>query len=169
LELFNRSEDMRQSIERIFGEHKGRLFAYLLRMSGKTDIAHDILQESVTRCMERYGDGEVSPSLLFTVARNAFIDHVRRNGRYAELDDDHPDTAAGQEHAVVTKDSFQHVLRGLQTLSGDERDILSMAAAGDLSYAEIAVVMSTSVANVKVKVHRARLKLKQYMEERNHE
>jgi len=150
-------------------EHGGRLFAYLLRLTGNRDTAHDILQESVTRCMERYAGREVSPSLLFTVARNAFIDHVRRNGRYAGLDDDHPDPAADQEHAAIVKDGFLKVLRGLQTLSDDERDILSMVAGGGLSYGEIAGIMSMSAGKVKVKVHRARLKLKEYLEGGNHE
>jgi RNA polymerase sigma-70 factor, ECF subfamily len=157
------------SIEHIFETYRGRMFAYLLRMTGSSDTAHDILQESVARCLERYRDREVSPSLLFTVARNAFIDHVRKNSRYAELDDEHPDPATGQEHAVITKDSFMNVLKGMQTLSEEERDILSMVAGGGLSYDEIAVVMAMSVGNIKVKVHRARLKLKQYLEGENHE
>jgi RNA polymerase sigma-70 factor (ECF subfamily) len=57
----------------------------------------------------------------------------------------------------------------MQTLSEDERDILSMVAGGGLSYDEIASVMAMSVANIKVKVHRARLRLKQYLEGGNHE
>jgi RNA polymerase sigma-70 factor, ECF subfamily len=157
------------SIEHIFEAHRDRLFAYLLRMTGNSETAHDILQESITRCMERYRGRDVSPSLIFTVARNAFIDHVRKNGRYAELDDSHPDPGASQEHMAIVKDDFQNVLKGLQSLSEEERDILSMVAGGVLPYDEIAVIMAMSVANIKVKVHRARLKLKQYLEGGNHE
>ncbi len=152
-------------METIFEENKGRLFSYLVRMTGDPDVARDILQESFTRCMERYDDREVVPALLFTVARNAFIDHLRRISRYTGLKDDERDTRADPEHALVTRDRCARVLAGLQRLNRDERDVLSMVVSSTLSYAEIAEVMCMSVANVKVKVHRARLKLRDYLEE----
>ena len=152
-------------METIFEENKGKLFSYLVRMTGDADVARDILQESFTRCMERYADREVAPALLFTIARNAFIDHLRRNSRYTGLKDEGRDTRADPEHALVTKDRCARVLAGFKRLSQDERDVLSMVVSSSLSYAEIADVMCLSVANIKVKVHRARLKLRDYLEE----
>ncbi len=132
-------------------------------------MAHDILQESITRCLEHYRGRDVAPSLLFTVARNAYIDHVRKTARHIELDDVHADTHADQEQKAITKDRFRQVLRGMQELGEEDRDILSMVAGGDLSYAEISSVMGISVANIKVRVHRTRLRLRQYLEGENNE
>ncbi len=148
-------------IESIFEANKDRLFSYIVRMTGDADEAHDILQESIMRYMEHYGAENNSRALLFTIARNALIDHTRRRRVHlVELDDDHEDPCTGQEHALLVKDSYRQVLSGLQALADDERDILAMVVSSDLSYQEIAGVTGMSVANVKVKVHRARLRLR---------
>lgn len=157
-----------ESIERVFEENRAKLFAYLLRMTGSADTAHDILQESVARCIEHYRDREITSSLLFTIARNALIDGARKAGRYASLEDSHADPHAGPEHSAIVMDGFRRVLKGLQRLSADERDILSMAVSCDLSYDEISRIMGTSVSNIKVIVHRARIKLKKHLEGEEH-
>lgn len=152
------------SIEEVFEENRGKLFAYILRMTGNIDTAHDILQESITRCMEHYRSREVSAALLFTVARNSLIDHVRKSGRFLSLEDCYADPCADQEYTAIIRDDYRNVLKGLQRLSEEERDILSMAVSSDFSYEEISLIMSMSVSNIKVKVHRARIKLKLYLE-----
>ncbi len=156
------------SMECLLDANRGKLFAYLLRVAGDSDTARDILQESVTRCIERYRDRDISLSLLFTVARNTFIDHVRKSGRNVVFEDLHADPRADQEHTAIVRDRFRKVLQGLQTLREDERDILSMVVSSDLSYEEISRVTAMSVSNVKVTVHRARIKLKKYLEGEGH-
>ena len=52
------------------------------------------------------------------------------------------------------------MLAALKKLGDDERDILALVISGDLSYREIASILGTTEANIKVKVHRARVKLK---------
>lgn len=54
------------------------LFAYLMRMTGDYFLAGDIMQESLTRCLERYGQKAPYTELLFTIARDALFDHTRR-------------------------------------------------------------------------------------------
>jgi RNA polymerase sigma-70 factor (ECF subfamily) len=152
-------------IETIFEENKGKLFSYLVRMAGNADTASDILQESVTRCMERYQDHAISPALLFTVARNALIDHMRRHSRHTGLEEGHRDDRADPERSLLIRDRYARVLAGLQRLDPEERDIISLVVSSGLSYRGIAAVMSMSEANIKVKVHRARLKLKSFLQE----
>jgi RNA polymerase sigma-70 factor (ECF subfamily) len=151
-------------ITSLFEANKDKLFAYLVRMTGNADEAQDILQESMKRYMEHYGTEENSSALLFTIARNAVIDNKRRRLRVVEFDDDHKDSSTDQEHSLMVKDSYRRVLSGLRKLAEDERDILSMVVSSDLSYQEIAAINGMSVSNVKVKVHRARLKLRKIFE-----
>ncbi|HHO75534.1 MAG TPA: RNA polymerase sigma factor [Deltaproteobacteria bacterium] len=151
-------------IESFFEANKNRLFAYLVRMTGNADEALDILQESIMRYMEHYRAEENPGALLFTIARNALIDSRRRRLRIVQLDDDHKDSRTGQEHSLMVKDSCRRVLSGFKRLGQEERDILAMVVSSDLSYQEIAAIQGLSVSNVKVKVHRARLKLKKIFE-----
>lgn len=148
----------------LFEENKDRLFAYLIRMTGDFDLAGDILQESFTRYMEHYAGNENSPSLLYTIARNALIDHRRKHRRTMELDTEEKDPAGDLERTLFIRENYRRVMRGLESLDDDERDILSLAISSDLPYSEIAAVTGMTVTNVKVKVHRARVKLRNILE-----
>jgi RNA polymerase sigma-70 factor (ECF subfamily) len=52
----------------------------------------------------------------------------------------------------------------MQTLKTDERDILALTVSSQLSYREISSIVGISESNVKVKVHRARAKLRQFIQ-----
>jgi RNA polymerase sigma-70 factor (ECF subfamily) len=51
----------------------------------------------------------------------------------------------------------------MQELEPEERDALSLVVSSDLSYREIARITGTSEGNIKVRVHRARVKLKRML------
>ena len=144
----------------LFEENKDRIFAYLIRMTGDYDLAGDILQESFARYMEHYTGNDNSTSLLYTIARNALIDHTRKHRYHVELDGEQKDHTGDLEHTLLVRENYRRVMKGFQALEEEERDILSLAISSDLSYLEIASLAGMSVANVKVKVHRARLKLR---------
>ena len=147
----------------LFEENKDRLFAYLIRMTGDYDLAGDILQESFTRYMEHYSGNDNSTSLLYTIARNALIDHTRKHRYHGELDGEEEDHAGDLEHTLLIRENYRRVMKGFQALEEEERDILSMVVSSELSYHEIATVTGISLANVKVKVHRARVKLRKIL------
>jgi RNA polymerase sigma-70 factor (ECF subfamily) len=44
-----------------------------------------------------------------------------------------------------------------------DRELIALVAGADLSYSQIGKVLNISEANVKVKVHRARIKLKEIL------
>jgi RNA polymerase sigma-70 factor (ECF subfamily) len=150
--------------EEVFETNKGKLFAYLLRMTRNGDTASDILQESATRCLDHYRGKVITSALLFTIARNVFMDHVRKTARLTVLDEQQPDVRPDPEQDAIVRDRFQRVLAGMQALTPDERDILSMVASSGLPYEQIARIQGTTVSNIKVKVHRARIKLRRYLE-----
>ncbi len=159
---------MTDSFEAVFEATRSKLFAYLLRLTRNGETAGELLQESATRCLQHYGDRAISPALLFTVARNAFTDHLRRTGRLTDLEENVPDEQADPERVAMVSERLGMVLKGFQHLSRDERDILAMVVSSELSYEQIARIQETSVSNIKVKVHRARLKLRRYLEVESH-
>jgi len=64
------------------------------------------------------------------------------------------------------RETFANVLRAIQKLPDTEREALVLAVDQDLSYDQIAVILGCSVAAVKVRIHRARLKLKAELAEK---
>ena len=141
-------------------ENKNSLFAYLMRMTGDYYLASDMLQESFTRLLARYPSSAWCKALLFRVARNAIIDEKRklRDGKRRALTENHG--AQDHEHDLMIRESYREVLKALQDLEPMEQDILNLKISSNLTYRDIAGIIGISEANVKVKIHRARIKLK---------
>ncbi len=143
-----------------YKKHKDKLFAYLMRMTGDYHLSSDIIQESFTRYLERYVHKPQNVRLLYAIVRNALFDHARAQKRNTQLEADQEAEIGNPEHTLIVREEYRRVLFALQGLEKGERDILALVASSDLSYRDIASVTGISEANVKVRVHRARLKLK---------
>ena len=143
-----------------FKKQQDKLLSYLMRMTGDYHLSMDLVQESFTRYLEKYAYDTRNVSLLYTIARNSFLDHRRRSGRLVALDQDYEDPSVNQADSFQIKQEYVRVLSAMKELEDDEREILSLVLSGDLNYKEIASVTKISEANVKVKVHRARLKIR---------
>ena len=146
-----------------YQKHRDRLFAYLMRSTGDYYLAGDILQESFTRYLEKYGENWQNPALLFTIARNAVVDGHRKQGRESPLFAEPEFPRPNPERQMMVRQDYRRVLAAMQELAPEERDVLSLVVSGDLSYREIARIVGTSEGNVKVRVHRARVKLRKMM------
>lgn len=150
-----------------YKRYKDKLFAYLMRMTGDYYLSSDIMQESFTRHLEHYGEQTPSISLLYTIARNALFDSARKQ-RYNTEPTEYPDDySSNQENIILVREEYRQVLLAMQRLKKDERDIIALAISGELSYKEIASIAGISEANVKVKIHRARLKLRNILQRGN--
>jgi RNA polymerase sigma-70 factor (ECF subfamily) len=143
-----------------YNRYKNMLFAYLMRTSGDYDLSGDIMQESFTRYLARYGKNEPSAPLLFRIARNALTDHRRKAKRNTPLRDENEPSGENPEHHLMVRDEYRRTLSAMQHLDEVERDFLSLVVSSDLSYREIAEIHHTSEQNVKVRVHRARVRLR---------
>lgn len=158
-----------KSFEQFYQEFRGRFFAYLLRLTREPDLAGEIMQESFTRYLESYGDRPCEPRLLYTIGRNAALDTFRRRRRADAVDVETPDPEGDQEQRLVVKQNCRHLEQALDLLAPGERDMLLLAASGDLTYREIAEIAGISESNVKVRVHRARVKLRNLMKKVDHD
>ena len=152
-----------EAFRQFYIDHGERLFGYLLRKSGSSHLAADMVQETFARYWERYRQMELSVPLLFTIARNIFYDHIRQQRHTTTLDDRQEGAGPDQEQAYIVREEARQVLHALQQLDEDERDILALVVSSGLTYSAIAAMRGCSEANIKVKVHRARQRLRQFM------
>ncbi len=154
---------MSEEYRKFYDEYKNKLFSYLIYKSGDYEISRDIMQESFTRHFQHYGhDTIISPALLFTIARNALVDFRRQEKKFHIAEGVVPQVAADQENLLIAKEENSRAYDAMGRLSESDRDMLSLAVGG-VAYKEIAATLGLSVANVKVRVHRARVKLRQMM------
>ena len=156
-----------EDFESFYNKYKIKLFSYLIRISGDYDLAMDILQDSFTRYFEKYGKKTRNVPLLYTIARNCFLDHKRKSARDLSLEysteKDHEDPSRNQGEMFQIKQEYRRVLSAMEKLEDDEREILSLVITENLNYREIASLVGVTEANIKVKVHRARVKMKKIL------
>ena len=147
-----------------YKNHKDQLFGYILRRTGDYHLAADILQESFTRYLERYGKRESSIALLFTIGRNLIYDNSRQRRSTTPFDEEKHEGAFQDEESIfLVREESQRMLTALQQLTSNERDLLSLVVSSGLGYKKIAKMTGTNVTNIKVKIHRSRLKLKKIL------
>jgi RNA polymerase sigma-70 factor (ECF subfamily) len=153
-----------------YTENRDRLHGYLLRRTGNFSTAADLVQETFARYLEKYRNIEQSPSLLYRIGRNLFLDQIRREGKTVPLEEQDVAIAGrSQEEDYILREQTKTMLASFSQLDNDDRRILIMVAVDDLTYDQIGKALGYSVANVKVRVHRARRKLRQLMLEHAHD
>jgi len=147
-----------------YNQQRWKFLAYLIRRSGDYHLGCDILQESFIRLYEKYPAENHTPQLLYTIGRNLVLDSLRkRKWNPTPLEDD-DQQADSQEHYLMVRDEYHRVLAAMRHLEDDERDLLSLVVSSEMPYRELAQITGISEANVKVKIHRARKKLRAYLE-----
>lgn len=149
-----------KNFNEFYRETKDRLFAYLLRMTADGDLSRDILQESFTKYLETYGREKLSVPLLYTIARNIFFDDVRSRKPSDRPAEAHENPGPSPEKMLLVREDYHRMMAALKQLKPDEREVLSLVVSSGLPYRTVATIIGISESNVKVKVHRARLKLK---------
>ncbi|MEW6674279.1 MAG: RNA polymerase sigma factor [Thermodesulfobacteriota bacterium] len=149
-----------------YQRHREKLFYYLMRMTGDYYLSGDIMQESFTRLLKHYGPEVQDVPLLYKIARNAVLDHIRKNSRMSGLEEDEcRDCSVDFERLLMVREEYRKVLAAMQKLGTDEREIIALVAGGNFSYREIAQITGFSEVNVRVKVHRARLRIKEILQQ----
>ncbi|MGE4498260.1 MAG: RNA polymerase sigma factor [Deferribacterales bacterium] len=152
------------SLRRFFEENSGRLFGYLMKLSGCREDAEDLYQECFLKYARNYPDNHSLP-LLYTVAKSLFIDLKRKSRVHDELTECTEKHAESPEEIYSGKEEKNILIRALSMLDEDESELISLCSSGGMKYAEISSITGLSEANIKVKIHRARKKLKEIISE----
>jgi len=156
--------------------HKGAVYGYLLRLTARRDAAEDIFQEVFLKLVHNpgaYGEREKFKAWLFTVARNAAMDHFRRESSRravacsegdAAPDEDGSARAAldavaasepGPAEALENKLLGEKLARALEKLSEDQREVFYLRHYSGLSFREIAGMLGLPIGTVLARMSRA--------------
>jgi RNA polymerase sigma-70 factor (ECF subfamily) len=142
------------------------LHRFCLYLSGDAALADDLVSETFLRAWTVRDRLEMPTvrAYLFTIARNLY----HKLGARAKPVALPKGLVDGKPTPAVTssaRNELDGVLARLQTLSEIDRAVLLMQALDALPYEAIARAVGLSVGAVKVKIHRARLKLAAAREE----
>ena len=165
----------RSAAEACIRAHQQSLYAYMLRMSGRPDVAEDIVQEAFVRVLtnlDRFDDRYRFSTWLFTIAKRLYVNACQKHKPI--YDSDIVGAWQGADHESAwspTRDEIQHNVRSaldecLQMLPERQREIIILFHQQDWRIAVIARHLDMPEGTVKSHLHRGRRKLRLLLEAR---
>jgi len=155
------------AFETLYRRHNDPLFRYLLRLCRHRDAAEDVFQDvwgKIIKARASYRPTAKFNTFLYRVARNCFIDHLRRNKRHAnlaELDAElhaHP----GELPEALTEHSLakERLSAALLDLPDEQRDAFLLHEEAGLTLDQIAQVTNSNRETTKSRLRYANRKLR---------
>lgn len=159
------------AFEQLVLTYQTPVFNLCLRMTGNPEDAADLSQESFLKAWRSLGSFQFESSFstwLYRLASNTCLDYLRSIKRHPKVsltvEDsdgetqmmDFPDTAPTPEDAAISKEENELLSRAMQELDEQQRQILTLRVVNDLSYAEIAEILSIKEGTVKSRLARTR-------------
>ena len=154
--LFNRYRDSIQQL-------------YLQKTGGNLDDSNDLLQETFVKVylnLQRYSTQYTFGQWIYTIARNTFIDYVRRKRDDTVSIDILRETSGistwnepNPEERLITHQNRDRIKVFLDHMSPRYKELIELRFFKEYSYEEIASHLNLPMGTVKTQIHRAREQL----------
>jgi len=163
----------RSAAEAFVREHQASLYAFMLRMAGRPEVAEDVVQEAFVRALtnlDRFDPRFRFSTWLFTIAKRLYINACERvkpaydtgaiSGKQAAGSGP---VASAAEHEVEGNlhDALQSAL---MSLPADQREIVILFHQQDWPIRLIAQHMDMPEGTIKSHLHRGRKKMRRVLD-----
>lgn len=148
-----------KAFDELLKRHQNRLFAYINRIVGDSDVANDIFQETFMKVITtirqgKYVDTGKFSAWLMRIAHNLIIDHFRQEKAEKTISADTEDSTIlndarlsqdSIEDDMVSTQLHEDVRRIIEALPEPQRDVLRMRFYQGMSFKEIAEATGTGI------------------------
>ena len=148
-------------VERVFRLHAGDVVRFATYLTANRAAAEDLAAEAFFRAWRTpsaIAEPAAKAYLLRTV-RNLYLSQRKAVVPSAAIPAALTDPSPPPDQAAEQREALAQVARLLTELPEIDRTALLLRAVDQMPYEQIAEVLGISVANAKVKVHRARVQL----------
>ncbi len=148
--------------QKLYEEYAQPVYRFLLSLSGSTDLAEELLQETFYQAflhIDRF-EGRCNLYTWFCqIGKNAWLKECRRRRRYRQDVQSPPLTSPSAEEQVLSKDEYQRALKAVQGLEEPYRDVFILHAVGGVKLKEIAAIYEKSESWARVTYFRAKQRI----------
>jgi RNA polymerase sigma-70 factor (ECF subfamily) len=144
----------------VFESEHGRLWRSVLAYTGDPEVASDAVAEAFAQALRR-GDAVRDPQAwVWRAAFRIAAGQMSSRREAGEIDLD----AMRQPSTDTLPDEVAALLDALARLTAPDRQVVVLILVGGLSAAEVGAVANTSAGAVRVRLHRARARLREALE-----
>lgn len=155
-----------EAVAELYRRYGKELFEYLCWLTKDPHRAEDLLQETFIRAMGglfRFEGRSSVRTWLFAIARNSYIDDLRKYKEISSIDDiPQPVAAFDLEAEIIGREVRRAIDSALNTLDERARKVITMRSEG-FRFSEIAAALEISENSARVLGHRAMKKVKQIL------
>jgi len=144
----------------LFERYHVRLYNFFLKLTLDTTVSQDLTQNLFYRIIKyrnTFKDSNSFKSWIYQMARNVHIDYrnqqKRTNDRFENLED--YDENIMDHKATFDEEEYERLDKALSRLHPDQLEIIVMSRYQGLKYEEISKIQNSTVAAIKVQMHRA--------------
>ncbi|MBE2188269.1 MAG: RNA polymerase sigma factor [Desulfobulbaceae bacterium] len=167
-ELFYMLCDDKKTAEKAFSEifarHSSKVYAFCRRFLGNKEEAQDLFQETFIKFHQSASKDRAMTNLsafLVTIARNLCVNYKRKDKPAISFEDymAHSDDMTGDKNELL-----ELVKSSLELLPDEYREIFILREYDGMSYNEIAKMINQPLNTVKVRIHRAKQKMREILQ-----
>lgn len=149
-------------MDELYREHAKTVYRFLLSLCGNTHLAEDLMQETFLQAyksIEHY-NGKCKMSVwLCQIARHLWQQYLQKSRHeiVTDIDDNTYISLENKvENQVLARYEMKEVLREMQKLSAEMREVVYLRVTGDLSFREIGGILGRSEVWARVNFYRAK-------------
>ncbi len=158
-----------QSYALLVEEYKSPIYNLAFRMTGNSEDADDLTQETFIRAYQylwRYDPSKKFFTWLYTLALNLIRNHFKKNKKEKLSEEESALSLADKNPSAEEKlIGDQEISLYLLRLEDELRALLIMKYQQELSFEEIAQITGKSLSAIKMRIYRGLEKLKELLKE----
>ena len=157
------------SLETLISNYSNKVYNILLRILGNEEDAKDVSQEVFIKVYKKIttfnGQSQFS-TWLYRVAVNSARDLIKKRKVNMKHEDKNVDETKiarlDSDPSLIyeSKEKSYMVLKGINLLNNEQREIIVLRDIQGFSYDEISVILGISIGTVKSRLNRSRLRLR---------
>lgn len=155
---------MNEQLGEYYEQHGKTVNRFLFRLCGNAELARELTQETFYRAMRTIDGyrGDCKPSVwLCQIAKNVWYRYLQKEKKHCtqELNEQLEDASKPIIEHVTEHDSAMLLYLRLHELSGDTRELMYLRILGELSFADIGLILGRSENWARVTYYRTKEKL----------
>ena len=158
-------------MDEIYNEYSKFVYKYLLALTNNKDLSEELMQEtfySAIKNIKTFKNDSNIKTWLCKIAKNKWIDYFKKNHKYKNIDiyeiSGFYFNNESFEDSYIDKDNLLNLYKKIFSLDDNSKNVVLLRVKSDFSFKEIRQILGKSESWARPTYYRAKLKLKEMID-----